>query len=126
MQTEYLKLLPESFRVWLDGRKIEEVECVLADMAGVSRGKAMPSNKFSRQEQMFMPLSIFYQTIAGDYVDMKIRDDRGIVDIFSKPLDEQYYKDWASNIHTHLDECYSLVTSLKEKGKTVLPRFREL
>ncbi len=74
MQTEYLKLLPESFRVWLDGRKIEEVECVLADMAGVSRGKAMPSNKFSRQEQMFMPLSIFYQTIAGDYVDMKITD----------------------------------------------------
>ncbi len=60
----------------------------------------------------------------GDYspateVDMKIRDDRGIVDIFSKPLDEQYYKDWASNIHTHLDECYSLVTSLKEKGKTI-------
>ena len=74
MQDEYLKFLPDSFQRWLNGRRIEEVECIISDLAGVSRGKAMPSNKFSRQEQMFMPLSIFYQTISGDYVDMKIRD----------------------------------------------------
>lgn len=74
MQDKYLKNLPEAFQRWLNGRRIEEVECIIADLAGVSRGKAMPSNKFGRQEQMFLPLSIFYQTISGDYVDMKIRD----------------------------------------------------
>ena len=57
MQDEYLKLLPDPFQQWLNGRRIEEVECIISDLAGVSRGKAMPSNKFSRQEQMFMPLS---------------------------------------------------------------------
>ncbi len=74
MQSAYLEKLPEPLRKWLNGRRIEEVECIISDLAGVSRGKAMPSNKFARQEQIFMPLSIFYQTISGDYVDMKIRD----------------------------------------------------
>ncbi len=74
MGVEYLELLPPAFKNWLSGRKVEEVECVLSDIAGISRGKAMTSSKFSRQEKMFMPLSIFYQTISGDYVDMKIRD----------------------------------------------------
>ena len=74
MQDDYVKNLPDAFQNWLNGRRIEEVECIIADLAGVSRGKAMPSNKFARQEQTFLPLSIFYQTISGDYVDMKIRD----------------------------------------------------
>ena len=56
MQDEYVKSLPDAFQRWLNGRRIEEVECILSDLAGVSRGKAMPSNKFSRQDQMFMPL----------------------------------------------------------------------
>lgn len=60
----------------------------------------------------------------GDYspsgeVAMKIRDDRNENDIFGKPLDEQYYKNWAKGIYTHLDNCYSLVNSLKSKGKTI-------
>ena len=58
MKDEYLGLLPEALQKWLDGRRIEEVECILADLAGVSRGKAMPSNKFARQEQMFMLYTI--------------------------------------------------------------------
>ena len=59
------------------GRRIEEVECVIADIAGISRGKAMPFAKFMREDRMFLPTSIFHQTIAGDYVDM---DDRQPVD----------------------------------------------
>src|SRR5690606_18039900 len=36
----------------------------------ISRGKAMPFAKFTREDRMFLPTSIFHQTISGDYVDM--------------------------------------------------------
>ncbi len=61
---------PEATRDWLGGRRIEEVECVVPDIAGVSRGKAMPFAKFAREDRMFLPTSIFHQTISGEYVDM--------------------------------------------------------
>jgi glutamine synthetase len=68
--SEFIDRLPEAFRAWLGGRRVEEVECVIADVAGVSRGKAMPFAKFMREDRMFLPTSVFHQTIAGDYVDM--------------------------------------------------------
>ena len=45
---------------------------MIADIAGISRGKAMPFAKFMREDRMFLPTSVFHQTIAGDYVDMEI------------------------------------------------------
>ena len=69
---DYVSRFPEATRDWLDGRRIEEVECIIADFVGMSRGKAMPSATFARTEHTFLPLSIFYQTISGDYVDMEI------------------------------------------------------
>lgn len=69
---DYVSRFPKSTQEWLADRRVEEVECIIADFVGMSRGKAMPSATFSRSEQTFLPLSIFYQTIAGDYVDMEI------------------------------------------------------
>ncbi|MEO0911562.1 MAG: glutamine synthetase family protein [Pseudomonadota bacterium] len=69
---DWTETLPEAAQSWLEGRRVEEVECVISDMAGISRGKAMPSAKFARGERMFLPTSIFYQTIDGNYVDMEI------------------------------------------------------
>lgn len=63
--------LPESFRLWLAGRQIEDAECIIADIAGMSRGKAMPARKFARSESMYLPASIFHQTITGEYVDIE-------------------------------------------------------
>lgn len=63
--------LPAPLIEWLADRKIEEIECLIADISGISKGKAMPWAKFSRQERMFLPTSIFYQTIAGDYVEVE-------------------------------------------------------
>ena len=37
----------EQLSEWLLENKIDEVEAVVADMAGVARGKYMPSRKFS-------------------------------------------------------------------------------
>ncbi|MEM9430243.1 MAG: glutamine synthetase family protein [Pseudomonadota bacterium] len=72
MRGDWTAGLPEAARAWLAGRRIEEVECVIADTPGISRGKAMPPAKFARSERLFLPISIFYQTIDGDYVDMDI------------------------------------------------------
>jgi len=67
---QLLESRPASFHEWLDGRKVDEVECIVADIAGVARGKTMPAKKFIRNERMFLPISIFYQTITGEYAEL--------------------------------------------------------
>ncbi len=61
--------LPEIARTYLDGRTLDEVECIVSDLAGVARGKAMPGAKFARQSHFYLPNSIFFQTITGDWAD---------------------------------------------------------
>lgn len=73
---EWMHELPEAFHAWLDGRRVDDVECIVADVAGTSRGKAMPARKFARADAMYMPTSIFYQTITGEYVDLDNMPDQ--------------------------------------------------
>jgi glutamine synthetase len=54
-------------RMWLSERGIEDIECIVPDLAGVARGKMMPTEKFFSGPVMTMPSSIFAQTISGDY-----------------------------------------------------------
>jgi glutamine synthetase len=61
--------LPAATRAYLDGRRLDEVECIVADLSGIARGKAMPAAKFAKQARFFLPASIFQQTIAGDWAD---------------------------------------------------------
>ena len=76
MSDAWLDPLPKSFHTWLDGRRVDDVECIVADIAGMSRGKAMPAKKFARGGSMHLPTSIFYQTITGDYVDLDYMADQ--------------------------------------------------
>ena len=71
---EWTKSLPAAAQEWLDGRVVEEVECIICDYAGIARGKAMPARKFVTQETSFLPISIFHQTITGEYVDIDSLD----------------------------------------------------
>ncbi len=60
---------------WLSDHKISEVECVIADMAGVARGKIVPTDKFIssvRKKMLRLPESIFQQSVAGDVVTSQI------------------------------------------------------
>lgn len=66
--------LPTAFLDYLDGQIIDEVECIIPDLVGTSRGKAMPAYKFNPQETFFLPISLFYQTISGEFVDMEIKN----------------------------------------------------
>jgi glutamine synthetase len=59
---------------WLEERGLEDIECIVPDMAGVARGKMMPVGKFVAAPKMALPGSIFLQTITGEYPD----DDEGV------------------------------------------------
>ena len=65
--SDWMKTLPQAALDYLDGRRLDEVECIIADLPGIARGKAVPASKFARQGHFHLPDSIFYQTITGDW-----------------------------------------------------------
>ncbi|WP_293452666.1 glutamine synthetase family protein [Planktotalea sp.] len=77
--------LPETAAAYLEGRKLDEVECIISDLPGIARGKAVPASKFAKQDQFFLPDSIFYQTITGDWGEAA--GDEGFIekDMILKP-----------------------------------------
>jgi glutamine synthetase len=66
---DWFQQIPEAARDYIAGRRLDEVECIVPDIAGVARGKAMPASKFAKQPTFFLPNSIFLQTITGDWAD---------------------------------------------------------
>ena len=69
MSNAWHDLIPQAARDYIADRRLDEVECIVADIAGVARGKAMPASKFAFQDRFFLPNSIFLQTITGEWTD---------------------------------------------------------
>ncbi|MFD1794903.1 glutamine synthetase [Paracoccus aurantiacus] len=69
MTPDWLEQTPKAAQDYVANRRLDEIECIVADIAGVARGKAMPASKFARQEKFFLPNSIFLQTITGEWAD---------------------------------------------------------
>ena len=69
MTPDWLEQTPKAAQDYVSGRRLDEIECIVADIAGVARGKAMPASKFARQEKFYLPNSIFLQTITGEWAD---------------------------------------------------------
>ena len=67
--SDWLEELPPAAREYLEGKRLDEVECIIPDLPGIARGKAVPATKFARQEYFHLPDSIFYQTITGEWGD---------------------------------------------------------
>ena len=65
---------PQPLLDWVAGRAIEEVECVIPDVVGFARGKAMPLKKFLNTERMFLSPALFYQTVSGDYAEVEFKN----------------------------------------------------
>ncbi|HEY9039949.1 MAG TPA: glutamine synthetase family protein [Roseovarius sp.] len=59
--------LPQAAREYLEGKRLDEVECIISDLPGIARGKALPASKFAKQKHFHLPDSIFFQTITGDW-----------------------------------------------------------
>ena len=83
--TPWIETLPPAFMEYLGDRRLDEVEIITPDLVGMSRGKAMPSYKFDPSGTFFLPISLFYQTISGEYVDMEIENQWLEKDIVLRP-----------------------------------------
>lgn len=72
---------------WCRRQGIEEIECMVPDLAGVARGKIMPVRKFLGAPAMNLPLAVFYQTITGDFPDFEglVGSVQSDTDIFLTP-----------------------------------------
>ena len=46
-------------RQWCRARRIDDIECIIPDQAGVARGKLMPTEKFFGGNPMTLPASMF-------------------------------------------------------------------
>src|SRR6056297_2096550 len=66
----WLGQIPGTAAAYLDGTRLDEVECVISDLSGIARGKAMPASKFATQTQFYLPNSIFFQTITGGWAEI--------------------------------------------------------
>lgn len=64
---DWIQNLPKPAQDFLAGKRLDEVECVIPDLPGIARGKAVPASKFARQDYFHLPDSIFYQTITGNW-----------------------------------------------------------
>ncbi len=71
---DWTTLIPEAAQRFLEGRRLDEVECLVADFSGIARGKAMPASKFATQSYFYLPNSIFLQTITGEWVENEGQD----------------------------------------------------
>lgn len=113
----WIDALPEAAKTYLEGRRLDEVECVISDLPGIARGKAVPASKFARQDYFHLPDSIFYQTITGDWgeaagEDGFIEKDMTLKPDFSTASAAPWTGDWTLQVihdafHTNGDpvEC---------------------
>lgn len=63
----WLDKIPKAARDYLDANRLDEVECMISDLPGIARGKAVPAAKWEKQTQFHLPESIFFQTLTGGW-----------------------------------------------------------
>ncbi len=63
----WLDEIPQAARDYLEANRLDEVECMISDLPGIARGKAVPAAKWQRQTHFHLPNSIFFQTLTGDW-----------------------------------------------------------
>jgi glutamine synthetase len=64
-------------KAWLESHAIVEVECVVADIAGIARGKILPIDKFLGAldtSDLRLPRNLFFQTVTGDWAETEAAD----------------------------------------------------
>ena len=58
--------MSDALRDFLRDRNIHEVECVIADMTGIARGKILPKDLFLSAGEMRLPKSVLLNTVNGE------------------------------------------------------------
>ena len=73
---------------WFADHRIDEVECLVPDMAGVARGKILPASKFLKGlagAGLRLPEEIFILTVTGRYVEEPETTDPASMDMVLRP-----------------------------------------
>jgi glutamine synthetase len=73
---------------WLRERRVTEVECLVADLNGIARGKILPTDKFLRsclEETLRLPEVVFVQTVTGEYAPEDRVTDPAVRDVRMRP-----------------------------------------
>ena len=73
---------------WLESNKISEVECIFPDMAGSSKGKILPVQRFIKSiedQSLKLADSVFGQTVSGKWVYESEVIDYVEEDLFMSP-----------------------------------------
>jgi glutamine synthetase len=47
--------IPKAARNYLDGKRLDEVECIVSDLPAIARVKAMPASKFAKTSHSYLP-----------------------------------------------------------------------
>ena len=95
--------LPEAARAYIEGRTLDEVECIIADFAGVARGKAVPARKFGKGGPFYLPNSIYMQTLTGAWAEAQgpegwIEPDMTLIPDMSTATAAPWTGDWTLQI----------------------------
>lgn len=75
-------------QAWFAANKIDDVECLVPDMAGVARGKILPAAKFLKSiggGGLRLPEEIFNLTVTGRYVEEPETTDPASLDMVLAP-----------------------------------------
>ncbi|WP_299816803.1 glutamine synthetase family protein [uncultured Jannaschia sp.] len=108
--SNWVERAPPHARAYVEGRRLDEVECIVADLSGIARGKAMPAAKFAKQSHFYLPNSIFQQTITGDWADdgdaAFLEPDMVLTPDFSTTCAAPWTADWTMQvIHDMYDQA---------------------
>jgi len=64
--------------LWLNEKRVTEIECLVPDLTGVARGKILPRGKFTEERGMRMPEAVLGMTVTGNYPVGDAAYDRAI------------------------------------------------
>jgi glutamine synthetase len=65
--TDWIDRIPPAAQRYAEAHPLDEVECMIADLPGIARGKAVPASKWEKMQKFHLPNSIFFQTITGGW-----------------------------------------------------------
>eukprot|EP01034_Spumella_vulgaris_P035368 gene35368-43610_t len=64
--------------LWLNEKRVTEIECLVPDLTGVARGKILPRVKFTQERGMRIPEAVLGMTVTGNYPTDDAAYDRAI------------------------------------------------
>ena len=116
---------------WFSKKKIQEVEVIVPDLAGIARGKLVPADKFLNNTAIRLPESVFTQTVTGEFLDVPVINpaDRDV--IVKSDLKTLRLLPWEGPTASVVNDCFyedgsPVDISPRQVLKNVLQKYNDL